>query len=111
MGQFFTAVFLIVFVLSLVYVVKKLLDSEKNNVKYRKFVIIPIKNDMADIAKTIKSAYWDNNFNNAVNEVLIYPLEPISKECSNILEEVCDELEGVFVVEKNKLEEYISLKS
>lgn len=111
MGQFFTAVFLIVFVLSLIYVVKKLLDSEKYYVKYKKFVVIPIKNDMTDIVKMIKSAYWDNNFNNAAaNEILVYPLEELDRKCINSLNQICNELEGVKVVEKNKLEDYINLK-
>lgn len=111
MGEFFTALFLIVFVLSLVYVVKKLLESEKNNVKYKKYIVIPVWNDMMDIAKIIKSAYWDNDFSgSSTNEVLVYPVEEPDERCVKSLDEITEELEGVKIIEKTKLEDYINSK-
>lgn len=111
MGEFFTALFLVVFVLSLIYVVKKLLESEKRNVGYKKFVLIPINNNMPDIAKIIKAAYWDNDFSGAsTNEVLVYPVEEPDEICVNSLNEITEELEGIKIIEKNKLEDYINSK-
>ena len=40
MSELFAALFLIVFVLLLIYVVKKLLDSDRKNSMYRKFIVI-----------------------------------------------------------------------
>ncbi len=109
MGEFFTALFLIVFVLLIVYVVKKLLDTEKYKVKYKKFIIIPVHSYMPEIAKIIKSAYWDNDFSGSVtNEVLVYPIEELDKDSVDTLKNICCELKGVKVVEKNKLDDYIA---
>ena len=110
MSELFAAVFLLVFVLALIYVVKKLLDSGKTS-NYRKFVIIPINNSMPDIAKTIKSAYWDNKFSDAdESEILIYPTQEPDGNCLAELNGVHDELEGVKIIRKNRLEDYINSK-
>ncbi len=110
MSELFAAVFLLVFVLALIYVVKKLLDSGKTS-NYRKFLIIPINNSMSDIAKTIKSAYWDNKFSGAdESEILIYPTQEPDENCLAELNGVHDEFEGVKIIRQNELEDYINSK-
>lgn len=109
MSEFFAALFIIVFVLALIYVVKKLLDSEKWDLKYKKFLIIPVRNNMPNIAKAIKAAYWDNDFNASSRRgILVYLIEEPDERCRACLDEICEELEGIKVVERNKLEDYIS---
>lgn len=111
MSEFFAALFLIVFVLALIYVVKKLLDSEKEDLKYKKLLVIPISNDMPDIAKIIKAAYWDNDFNNlSRNDILVYLTEEPNERTKTCLSEICDEFDGIKVIGKNKLENYINSK-
>lgn len=111
MGELFAALFLLVFVLLLVYVVKKLLDSGKTS-DYKKFIIIPIKNSMPDIAKTVKAAYWDNKFCDGTDEseILIYPAEEPDENCLAELNGVYGELEGLKVIRQNELEDYINSK-
>lgn len=111
MSEFFAALFLIVFVLALIYVVKRLLDSEKEDLKYKKLLVIPISNDMPDIAKIIKAAYWDNDFNNlSRNDILVYLTEEPNERTKTCLNEICDEFDGIKVIGKNKLENYINSK-
>lgn len=110
MSELFAAVFLVFFVLALIYVVKKLLDSGKTS-DYRKFVIIPIQNNMPEIAKTIKAAYWDNKFSGAdESEILIYPTEEPDDNCLAELNGIYQELEGVKIIRKKELEDYINSK-
>ncbi len=109
MSELFAALFLIVFVLLLIYVVKKLLDSDRKSSMYRKFIVIPIRNNMTDIAKMIKAVYWDNKFNDAdESEILIYPAEEPDENCLAELKGLYDELEGMKIIRQNKLEDYIN---
>lgn len=108
MSELFAALFLLVFVLALIYVVKKLLDSDKRNSEYKKFIVLPIRNNMTDIAKMIKAAYWDCDFNDeSVSEILIYPTEKPDEKCTQRLNEVCEDFDSVKIIKHNELENYI----
>lgn len=111
MNELFAALFLLVFVLTLIYVVKKLLDSGKTSC-YKKFIIIPVENSMPDIRKTIKAAYWDNRFSGSSdeNEILIYLRDEPDENCIAQLEGIYDELEGIKIIKQNELENYINSK-
>ncbi len=112
MSELFAALFLLVFVLSLIYVVKKLLDSDKGDSEYKKFIVIPIRNNMTEIAKMIKSAYWDNDFSDeSASEILIYPIEEPDENCIMQLNGVCEEFKSVKIIKQKKLEDYINSKA
>ncbi len=111
MNELFAALFLLVFIMALIYVVKKLLDSGKTQ-DYRKFIIIPISNSMPEIAKTIKSAYWDNKFSGGSDEseILIYLRDEPDENCTVQLSDVCEEFDSVKIIKQNSLENYIRSK-
>lgn len=107
MSELFAAVFLLVFVMALVYIVKKLLDSGKVS-DYKKFIIVPISNSITDISKIIKAAYWENKFSDEdSSEILVYPTEKPDEERIVQLNEVCGEFDSVKIINQNELENYI----
>ena len=107
MSELFAAIFLVFFVLALVYVVKKLLDSGRIS-DYKKFIIIPVSNKINDVSKIIKAAYWENKFSDEdSSEILIYPTEKPDEELTVQLNEVCGEFDSVKIIDQNELENYI----
>ena len=107
MSELFAAIFLVLFVMALIYVVKKLLDSGKVS-DYKKFIIIPVSNKINDVSKIIKAAYWENKFSDEdSSEILIYPTEKPDEERIVQLNEVCGEFDSVKVISQNELENYI----
>lgn len=104
MSSIILSIILILIVLCLIYMTKKLLDTEKMYSDTTAYILIPISNDTTNIKKKIKAEYWNSVFiEKDKKEILLVPTEELKCDTKEYIKNIVKKEKLIKIISKEEL--------